>query len=155
MEGVRPGGQAQVGRPHGVATRVRLVVLAAASAVISVNIWTGAPLLALWVGSKVAPASGTSMGAIVVVLAVLAATVSGLAWLLARINAAYDQLIGRDQGRRVAPWLRSMRAERRQYERSRRQLTAVERLAIVSVVCAVFALEVWFFLFAHYHLPGS
>ena len=155
MDGAGAGGEARARQARGVGKRLRLVLLAAAGAVLAVNIWTGAPLLALWVGSQVAPASGTSMSAILVVLGVLAATVAALAWLLAHVNAAYNALLGRREERRVAPWLRSMRAERRQYERSRRQLTAVERVAILSVVAAVLALEVWFFLFAHYHLSSG
>jgi len=145
---------ARSGQAIGLWARVRLVGLAAIAAIVTINLWTGAPLLALWVGSRVAPASGTSMGAIVVVIVVLAATVTALAALLTRVNAAYDRLTGRDQGRRVAPWLRSMRAERKQFERNRRRLSAVERFAILSVVAALLALEVWFFLFAHYSLSG-
>jgi hypothetical protein len=34
-------------------TTARRVALAGATALIAVNIWTGAPILALWVGSRV------------------------------------------------------------------------------------------------------
>ena len=130
--------------------------LTVAATLVSINNWTGAPLLALWVGSRVAPASGTSMGAIVVVLAMLAICVSGLAVLLTRINLAYDRLTGRDQGpRRPAPWLRSARAERTQLARKRVQMSPIERMVTFSVVAAVIAFEIWFFFFAHYSIPGA
>ncbi|MHB8492599.1 MAG: hypothetical protein ACYDA6_10370, partial [Solirubrobacteraceae bacterium] len=74
------------------ASRVKRVGLTVAAVLVSINIWTGAPLLAVWVGSRVAPASGTSMGAILVVIVVLVASVSGLAVALTHINAAYDEL---------------------------------------------------------------
>jgi hypothetical protein len=132
------------------------IAIAIAATLVAINIWTGAPLLAVWVGSRVAPESGTSMGAIVLVLVVLAISVFGLAVALTHLNAAYDRLTGRvDTTRRVAPWLRSMRAERHTTERRRVATSAIERIVIGSVVIAVLALEVWFFFFAHYSIPGA
>ncbi|MDE3070493.1 MAG: hypothetical protein KGJ43_07170 [Acidobacteriota bacterium] len=139
-------------------SRLKRVGLTVAATLVSINIWTGAPLLAVWVGSRVAPASGTSMGAIALVMVVLVAAVSGLAVALTRINAAYDHLTGHDRdARRVAPWLRSMRDERHALARAKAhaQTTAVERAVILSVVLAVIALEVWFFFFARYSIPGA
>ena len=37
---------------------------------------------------------------------------------------------------------------------ARQPLSATERIVVASVVLAVLALEVWFFAFAHYTLPG-
>lgn len=138
------------------AARLKRLGLAVAATLVSINIWTGAPLLALWIGSRVAPASGTSMGAILVVLAMLVIFVAGLAVLLTRINVAYDRLTGRDDGpRRPAPWLRSARAERTQFSRQRAQMSPIERVVTFSVVAAVSAFEIWFFFFAHYSIPGA
>lgn len=136
--------------------RAKRIALATLATLVAINIWTGAPLLAVWVGSRVAPESGTSMGAIVLVLVVLMVSVFALAVALTHLNAAYDRLTGRAEAtRRVAPWLRSMRAERHTSERRRVRTSAVERLVIVSVVLAVLAFEVWFFFFAHYAIPGA
>lgn len=144
--------QEQPARMH----RAKRIALAALATLVAINIWTGAPLLAVWVGSRVAPESGTSMGAIVLVLVVLVLSVFGLAVALTYLNAAYDRLSGRvETTRRVAPWLRSMRAERHTSERRRVGTSAIERVVIISVVFAVLALEVWFFFFAHYSIPGS
>ena len=41
--------------------RLTRVGLVAAMAITSLNVWTGAPLLGLWVGSRLAGESGTSM----------------------------------------------------------------------------------------------
>ena len=58
--------------------------LLAGSALASINIWTGAPLLAVWVGSQIQAAQDRlSMTALFAVVATLAVTVFALAWLLA------------------------------------------------------------------------
>ena len=51
--------------------RLERVGLVAAMAVASVSIWTLAPLLALWVGSRVVGDRGLSMGAVFAVVAVM------------------------------------------------------------------------------------
>lgn len=122
--------------------------LAAAAAFVTVNIWTGAPLLALWIGSQAAGPSGASMTAIFVVIAVLIGLVLLLVRLLTRINERYDRLTGREQERRVSPWMRSMRSERDEYAHARQGASAVERVVVISVTAAVLLFNVWFFFFA-------
>lgn len=140
---------------HG-AHRLERLALTVAATLVSVNIWTGAPLLAIWVGSRVATTGGPSMSAIVIVLGVLSALVFLLAFLLTRLNAAYDRLTGRDTGaRRTTAWLRSMGDERQQFARRRVETSPIERVVTVSVVAAVLAFEIWFFFFARYSIPGA
>lgn len=126
------------------------------TALVSVNIWTGAPLFAVWVGSQVQGSSGLSMTAVFSVIAVLAAMVLALAWLLAWLNAAYDELTGRPAaGRQTSPWLRSMRGERETDIRRKHGVSPVERIVVISVVAAVLAFEIWFFFFAGSSLPNQ
>jgi hypothetical protein len=140
----------------GSAQRLERVALTAAATLVSVNIWTGAPLLAVWVGSRVATSGSPSMTAIVIVLAVLGVLVFLLAIALTRLNAAYDRLTGRDVGaRRTTAWLRPMAAEREHDARRREQMSPIERTVAVSVVLAVLAFEIWFFFFASYSIPGA
>jgi hypothetical protein len=135
--------------------RLKRIGITVAATLVSINIWTGAPLLAVWVGSRFAPESGTSMGAIVIVLGVLVVSVAALTVALTRLNGAYDRLTGRDTGpRRVAPWLQSMRAERRELSRAR-VLSPIERMIAISAVAAVIGFEIWFFFFARYSIPGA
>jgi hypothetical protein len=131
--------------------------LVIASALISVNVWTGAPLFAVWVGSKIQhSATNLSMTAVFSVVAVLAVVEFGLALLLARVNAAYDSLAGRPQeARRTSPWLRSMRGERETDVRRRYGVSMVEKVIVVSVVAAALAFEIWFFFFAGSSLPNA
>ena len=123
---------------------------------IGINLWTGFPLLAIWVGSRVAGASGLSGGAVFLVVVVLAALLAAGVVALTRLSARYDHITGRPAPQRqVAPWLRSMRAERDSIAKRGRQLNAPERIVVVCVVGAVIAFEVWFFFFAGSSLPRT
>jgi hypothetical protein len=123
--------------------------LASLSAVVAVNIWTGCPLFAVWVGSRAVGSSGLSMGAVFLVIGVLAAGEIALTLGLTWLSARYDELTGRPSGaRRTSPWLRSMRGEREELAKRRQGVSPVERIVVVSVVLCVVAFEVWFFFFA-------
>ena len=148
-------------RPRGVGPR--RLGLAVATAVVSVNVWTGAPLFALWVGSRFegwvggsGTGGGTTMRAVFVLVAVLAVLELVLTFSLSRLSAAYDELTGRPQSaRRTSPWLRSMRGEREDFIREKHGVSAVERVVVISVVTAVLALQIWFFFFASSPLPNA
>jgi len=122
--------------------------LAALTAVISVNLWTGAPLFSIWVGSRVQGGTGLTMGAVGAVIGTLAICVSILVFLLLRVEAAYKFFNGEqvDQ-RRTAPWMRSLRDERPEL-REKRKLSGFEKTLITVVVLGVGAFEIWFFFFA-------
>jgi hypothetical protein len=115
----------------------------------AINIWTGAPLLAVWVGSRTVSSSRPTMGAIFLIVVVLAVACLALMWALNSASAAYDELTGRPQAvRQHVPWLRSMRAERVSYERDKATVTPLERILVGSVALAVVLFEVWFFFFS-------
>jgi hypothetical protein len=117
--------------------------------VIAVNISTGCPLFAVWVGSWTVGSSGLIMGAVFLVVAVLAAGEIALTFALTWLSARYDELTGRPPAaRRTSPWLRSMRGEREDFAKRRQGVSPVERIVVVSVVLCVGAFEVWFFFFA-------
>jgi hypothetical protein len=130
------------------------VVLGALTTLISVNLWTGGPLLALWVGSRIQAAVGQlSMAAVGATVAVLIIETFLLYGALAYLTARYNDAIGRTMPRRQAPWLKPMSGERRSLE-VRQPLNAPERIVVMSVVAAVLVFEVWFFFFAHYSFAG-
>jgi hypothetical protein len=150
-----PASQALDDEQHG--TRLQRIGLVAGSALCAINIWTGAPLLAVWVGSHLQKsATGLSMTAVFSVIVVLAVMVGLLAWALSWFNAKYDDVTGREaKARYTSPWLRSMRGEREVDLRQRTGVTAVEKMAILSVVAAVLVFEIWFFFFAGSSLPAQ
>jgi hypothetical protein len=136
---------------------LKKVGLVAASAVCSINLWTGAPLFAVWVGSKVqGNLNNVSMTALFSVILVLAISVFGLGFLLTWLNAKYDDLTGRPPAaRQTSPWLRSTRDEREDEVRRKYGISGVERAVVASVVAGVLAFEVWFFFFAGSSLPNG
>ena len=137
--------------------RLKRLALVIASALTSINIWTGAPLLAVWVGSRIQTAQNrVSMTALLAVVVSLAVTVFALAWVLAWLNGRYDELTGRPgAAHQTSPWLRSMRGEREADVRRKHGISAVERVVVITVVAAVLAFEVWFFFFAGSSLPNA
>jgi hypothetical protein len=137
--------------------RLKRVGLVIATALVTINIWTGGPLFAVWVGSKVQGGTGSpSMTAVFSVIAVLAALVAVLAWALTWLNAKYDEITGRPPAaRQTSPWLRSMRDERESDVRRKYGISAVERVVVITVVAAVLAFEIWFFFFAGSSLPNQ
>jgi hypothetical protein len=151
-----PDGASAEGRTQVSHRQLRRIGLGILTAVISVNVWTGSPLLAVWLGSRVQRLSGSpSMGAIAVVLVALVVQSLILIRLLATLNRHYDALLGREAERWNSPWLRSLGAERPDAAAQSRPLTLVERLVVLSVVIAVGAFEVWFFFFAGSSLPRA
>ena len=136
---------------------MKKLALLSATALISINLWTGFPLLAVWVGSKVQGSFGSpSMTAILVVVVVFAVLVFAAATALAWLNASYDEAVGRKPPpRQVYPWMQSLRGERQTEMRRQRGVSGAERLVVVIVVGAVLVFEVWFFFFAGSSLPKA
>src|SRR4051812_29286365 len=133
----------------GAGRAVKRVSLVAAMAVVTLNVWTGAPLIALWVGSRVSNHSQASMAGIAVVAVVLAVVCFLLLRLLRVLGAQYDSLVGASPTVRThVNWLRSMRGERPEYKGVAPTVTMAERIVIVAVVLAFAAFEVWFFFFS-------
>jgi hypothetical protein len=157
VEARRDGELRQPARRTDAHSRPKKLGVVLASALVATNIWTGAPLVALWVGSQVQRSMGhLSLTALFTVLVVFATLAFALSWMLARLNARYDELTGRPPERRQPlPWLRSLRGERENEARGRLGISAVERVVVITVVAAVVAFEAWFFLLAGSPLPAT
>jgi hypothetical protein len=127
--------------------RLTRVALVAAMAVTSLNVWTGAPLLGLWVGSRLAGDSGTSMLGILAAVVTIFGGAILLTMLLGRLSAAYDEAAGRERGvRRHVPWLRSMRGERpHEGGDDRPSLAPLDYILVGGVVICFLLFEFWFF----------
>ena len=150
------GNESAVSGAHSLrSVKLKRVAMVAVTAFLSINIWTGAPLLALWVGARVAGQTTLSMTAVFAVVAVLSVLVFGMGVALAWLNNRYDVLIGRAESERRSPWLRSMRAEAEGHVSARVGVTALERVVMASVYLAVLTLLVWFAFFSGPPFPSS
>ena len=152
VDGTAPGGDGS----GSVSRAIRRVGLGSLTTLAAVNVWTGAPLLAVWVGSKAQGSfTSLSMVSVFVVVLVLAVLEMGLLLVLSWANVRYDEAIGRPPRRARYPWLSSMRGERQEVIAQRQGVSAVERIAVFSVVVGAVAFEFWFFFLAGSSLPNS
>jgi hypothetical protein len=128
----------------GHATRLLLLALMALAAV---NLFTGAPLFAIWVGSRVqGDAGGLSMLAVLTVVVVLAVACWAIIWALNVMGAKHDELIGRPAVRRQSPWMRAFNTPSGRAQAT--SLSALDKILVGAVVLAGLAFETWFFFFA-------
>ena len=126
------------------AKRLALLALMTLAAV---NLFTGAPLFAIWVGSRVqGDATGLSMTAVFVVVLVLALACWVLIWALNTMSAKHDELTGRPATRRQSPWMRAFNSPTGGSEGT--SVRALDKILVGAVVLAVLAFETWFFFFA-------
>jgi predicted secreted protein len=155
IEDARPSasGRQAARRPR---RRLKRILLAAAIALLALNVWTGSPLLAVWLGSRVqAEESQPSMAAFAVVLVSLIVFSLVLYQLLKLTMRAYRKTTGTTPTVRTrAAWLRSMRDERPGSPKTSTTITGAERVVVLTVVIAVVAFEVWFFFFSGSPIGG-
>src|SRR3989454_6303702 len=132
-----------------VRSKLWRVVLLSLIGLASLNLWTGGPLLALWVGSHTQGSGPLTMFSLLVVIVVLLAVSLGLVRLIAVLESAYrKQTGGATHVRAHTPWLRSMRGERPVYPGERARVTPPERMLVAVVIVAVVVFEIWFFFFS-------
>jgi hypothetical protein len=136
--------------------RLKSMLLAAAMAFLALNVWTGSPLLAVWLGSRVqGEESQPQMGAYAVVIIALIAFSWGLYQLLKLTMSAYQDATGTTPTVRThAPWLRSMRGERPE-TRGAARISGAERIVVITVLLAAAAFEIWFFFFSGSSIGGG
>ena len=134
---------------HGWGFRLRRAALLTAMVVVGLNIWTGSPLAALWVGSRMAGSGELTMGAVAVVAITMLALSLGLIRLLGALEASHDRLTGRPpRQRRQQPWMRSLSGERKSEENRRVPVSALDVVLVAVVALAIAAFEIWFFFFS-------
>lgn len=122
-------------------------MLIAGMALATLNVFTGAPLLGLWVGAQVVADGQITMLAVLVVAVVMFAAAYAMIVVLGWLGAKDDQLSGKSPTvRRHTPWLRSMSGERpSNMPGVSAQLNALEYILVGAVVLSVVAFEYWFF----------
>ena len=137
--------------------KLKAVLLAAAMAFLALNVWTGSPLLALWIGSRVqGEESQPSMGAFVVVIIALIVFSIGLYQLLKLTMHAYQEATGTAPTVRThAPWLRSMRGERPDRQAAAARISGAEKVVVATVLLAAAAFELWFFFLSGSSIGGG
>ena len=137
--------------------RAKRYGLAALIAFVALNVWTGSPLLALWIGSEVqGEETQPSMAAFAAVIGSLAVFSFVLYQALKRLSYAYRETTGTlPTVRSHAPWLRSMRGERPEHQEAKAGVGGPEQIVVICVILAAVAFEAWFFFFSGSSLGGG
>jgi hypothetical protein len=135
-------------------TALKRAAMAGLTALVTVNIWTGCPLLSLWVGSQAVGQRTLSMASVVVVLVVLGALEFVMLIVLAWLASIYDELIGLARAEPQGSWLRNLCKPQAEAQRSRNvAMTSLEGIVVINVYVAVITLVTWYFLFAPHPAP--
>jgi hypothetical protein len=127
---------------------LKRIALTAATAFAAVNIWTGCPLLALWVASQTSGEHRITMAALGVFLITVALLEGVMIIALAWLNNVYDEVTGRERVERRSPWLRAMSEEAERHVSQRVGISLPERIVMIIVYFAVIAFAVWYVFFA-------
>jgi hypothetical protein len=137
--------------PH---LKFKRMLLVTATALVGINTFTGAPLLAVWVGAHAQGGRVLSLRGVISVLVVLAILEFLLGLALTWLSATYDRITGRPRfAGETSPWQRAKRGDRVQDIRSRFGMSAPERVVAACVVAGILLFEVWFFFLAGSSLP--
>jgi hypothetical protein len=132
----------------GLSANLKRAAMAGFTALVTVNVWTGCPLLALWVGSRAVGTGELSMFAVVVVLVVLGLLELTMMLVLAWLTSVYDELIGLQRPEQSATWIRRLCAPESAGLNRRLRITTLEGIVVINVYVAVTTLVVWSLFFA-------
>ena len=121
-------------------------VLAVAVVLGSAFLWIGIPLAGLWMAGEVTDRPSTFL---LVILLVVPSAMVAFGWLLYRVNALYEQLLGQpEQPPARSAWLVSSSEERRTLRRARGRRTLLDVSMTASAVAALVLMTIWFFFLA-------
>jgi len=132
--------------------RTKRVLIAAVTAFLGINLWTGAPLFSLWVGSQFVGDKQLSMTAVGIVVVTLAILVVAMSFALVRLNDTYKRITGHPLRENRLTWLRSFNAQRESVHEGI-PTSLLERIVMLNVYVATIALVVYYFAVPQSPLP--
>jgi hypothetical protein len=116
------------------------------------SLWTAIPLSWVYIASKLSETQFPSGGPYAIVAIGVLVSILFVAWLIGRLNNLYVRITGTNRLEPIRPtWLKSMRDT----APMRSSVTVVEAVLIASVMLAMLALSLWFFLLAGSPIPNQ
>lgn len=116
------------------------------------SLWTAIPLSWVYIGSKLSETQFPSGGPYAVVAIGIVTSILLVAWLIGRLNTLYIRITGTNRLAPIRPtWLKSMRDTAPAHS----SVTVVEAVVMGSVMLAMLALTLWFFLWAGSPIPNQ
>lgn len=137
---------------HGVAHSLAASFVFLAMLLAAFSLWTAIPLSWVYIASKLSQTQFPSGGPYAIVAVGIVASILFVAWLIGRLNTLYIRITGTNRLEPIRPtWLKSMRDT----GPVRSSVTVVEAVLMGSVLLAMLALTVWFFLWAGSPIPNQ
>lgn len=137
---------------HGVAHSLAASFVFLAMLLAAFSLWTAIPLTWVYIASKLSQTQFPSGGPYAIVAVGIVASILFVAWLIGRLNALYIRITGTNRLQPIRPtWLKSMRDT----GPARSSVTVVEAVLMGSVLLAMLALTLWFFLWAGSPIPNQ
>jgi len=116
------------------------------------SLWTAIPLSWVYIASKLSETQFPSGGPYAIVAVGIVASILFVAWLIGRLNSLYIRITGTNRLQPIRPtWLKSMRDT----GSAPSSVTVVEAVLMGSVLLAMLALTIWFFLWAGSPIPNQ
>jgi hypothetical protein len=135
----------QPSTPKKVVNRFAATIVVVAMIIAALSLWTVIPYTWVWIGSRVSHTQTPSGGPYMVVLVGIVVSILLISWLISRLNHLYVRITGTYDVGAIRPrWLRSMRDEPERHS----DPTVLETVIVSSVILAIVALSLWFFLLA-------
>src|SRR4051794_3426239 len=139
-------------RTHGAAHALAAGLVFLAMLLAAFSLWTAIPLSWVYIASKLSETQFPSGGPYAVVAVGIVASILFVAWLIGRLNNLYIRITGTNRLAPIRPsWLKSMRDT----GQMRSSVTVVEAVLMGSVLLAMLALTIWFFLWAGSPIPNQ
>jgi hypothetical protein len=138
--------------PRRAGRHLAATILVVAMVVAALSMWTVIPLGWVWIGSRISKTQDPAGGPYMVVLVGIVVSILLISWLLSRLNRLYVHITGTNTVAPIrAPWMKSMRDS----EAPRPYPTVLETVIVASVILAILAATLWFFLLAGSPLPNQ
>ncbi len=139
-------------RTHGVGRALAAGLVFVAMLLAAFSLWTAIPLSWVYIASKLSETQFPSGGPYAVVAVGVVVSILFVAWLIGRLNNLYIRITGTNRLEPIRPgWLKSMRDT----GPVRSSVTVVEAVLMASVMLAMLALTIWFFLWAGSPIPNQ
>lgn len=108
-------------------------------------IWAGAPALWLWLAGRTGKVSESQMGALVMVIVGIPATMIFIGKILARLDHRYTTYFGQASETNIAAarWLRSVRGGGEE-----EPPTMLDKVLVIAVAFGLLAVGAWFVFFS-------
>ncbi len=137
---------------QGVASGLAAGVVFLAMLLAAFSLWTAIPLSWIYIASKLSQTQFPSGGPYAILAVGIVASILVVAWLIGRLNTLYIRITGTNRLEPIRPtWLKSMRDS----GPARSSVTVVEAVLMGSVLLAMLALTLWFFLWAGSPIPNQ